>query len=167
MLLVRLRIRFNTPMILIISQFNQICWISKIIVTLCKILCNKNWILVFRFFIVTLKNSKLKNIELISNKLSKLWKVNFLNFRSNLLEKRLDDLVMTHFRQLNTPRYWIKLFVKKNLKPSWKTNKRLANFKIKVAGIYLLLFRDKLGTDKHTMNNRTINLTKIKLEYTF
>ena len=50
--------------------------------------------------------------------------------------------------------------MKKNSKQSWKTNKWLVNVKIKIAGIYLLLLRDKLGSDKHIMINTTINLTK-------
>ena len=39
------------------------------------------------FFIAAIKNGELKKIEFISNKSTKLWK---LNFRSNLIEKRLD-----------------------------------------------------------------------------
>ena len=55
------------------------------------------------------KNNKLKKIELISNKSSKLRKLSFAN---NLSEKRLLEFAQTHFIQLKTPitsQYWIKL----------------------------------------------------------
>ena len=54
-------------------------------------------------------NNKLKKIDFVSNKPSKLWK---LSFGNNLSEKRLDELAETYFLQLNTtitPQYWIKL----------------------------------------------------------
>ena len=75
-------------------------------------LLDKIWIfliLAFTFFMVRQKNNKLKKIEFVSNKPSKLWK---LSFGNNLSEKRLDEFAQTHFLQLNTPiapRYWNKL----------------------------------------------------------
>ena len=75
---------------LIISPCSQIWWTIKIKVIPCKIQLDNNWIfltLVYMFFIVAIKNGKLKKIEFIGSKPSKLWK---LNFRSNLIEDRLD-----------------------------------------------------------------------------
>ena len=63
----------------------------------------------FMFFIVRQKKNKLKKIEFVSNKPSKLWK---LSFGNNLSEKSLDKFAQAHFLQLNAaiaPRYWIKL----------------------------------------------------------
>ena len=59
---------------------------------------------------VTPKNNKLKKIEFVSNKPSKLWKPNFGNILS---EKRLDEFAQTHFWQLNTP--IVPCFMKKEL----------------------------------------------------
>ena len=89
-LLLRSRSGSAFPLMLIISPCSQIWWIIKIKVIPCKIQLDNNWIfltLVFMFFIAVIKNGELKKIEFISNKPSKLWK---LNFRSNLIEKRLD-----------------------------------------------------------------------------
>ena len=70
------------------------------------------WIFVtlaFTVFISRQKNNKLKKIELVGNKPSKLWR---LSFGKNLSKKRLDKFAQTHFLQLKTPiapRHWIKL----------------------------------------------------------
>ena len=68
-----------------------------------KTLLDKIWLLVtlaFTFFIVTPQNNKVKKIEFISNKPSKLRK---LSFGNNLSEKRLDEFAQTYFWELSTP----------------------------------------------------------------
>ena len=63
----------------------------------------------FHIFHSKAKNNKLKKIEFVSNKPSKLWK---LSFGNNLSEKKLDEFAQTHFLQLKAPiapRYRIKL----------------------------------------------------------
>ena len=55
--------------------------------------------LAFTFFIARQKNNKLKKIEFVSNKSSKLRK----SFGNNLSEMRFDEFAQTHFLQLKTP----------------------------------------------------------------
>ena len=58
---------------------------------------DKIWIfltLAFTFFIARQRNNKLKKIESVSNKSSKLWK---LSFENNLSEKRLDEITQAQF----------------------------------------------------------------------
>ena len=50
--------------------------------------------LAFTFFIARQKNNKLKKIEFVRNKPSKLRK---LSFGNNLSEMRLDEFAQTHF----------------------------------------------------------------------
>ena len=101
-----------SSLILIITPCNQIWWINNITATLWTALLDKIWIfltLAFTFFIARQKNNKLQKIEFVTNKSSKLRK---LDLGNNLSKKRLDEFAPTHFLQLKTPiapRYWIKL----------------------------------------------------------